>query len=89
MIKDWDKHKKIVLTGANVITIATLLIGVVSNYWENGKNSSTIESSSQWMKEAIKSQNKEIIELRIDNAVLKTKIESLKDRLDKDFCNRH
>lgn len=77
MITTWNKHKKTVLSGAHIITILTLIGGVVGNYLENGKNSSSIESSSQWMKDAIKIQSKEIIDLRIENAILKTKIDYL------------
>lgn len=84
MIAVWNKHKKTVITSAQVMTVVTMLAGIIGNHYSNTQNSEAIGSSTQWMKDAIKLQTTEIVNLRIDNAVLKTKYDTLKERVEAD-----
>jgi hypothetical protein len=77
--KSWNIHRKVVITGAQIVTILTLLSGIIVNYSTNNQNKDDIATSSQWMKDAIKQQNQEIKQLQIDNAVLKVEYEDLKE----------
>jgi cell division protein FtsB len=89
MTKAWTKHKKSVITGAQIVTIITLLAGIVGSYYNTHANSTAIDTnaaaidtSSQWMKDAIKADRQTIQSLQLENAILKTKFDDLKEKVD-------
>ena len=84
IIGGWNRHKKVVITGAQVVTILTLIVGLLGNFYSTSQNSNEIGTQNQWMKDAIKLQNTEITDLRIENAVLRTKYDDLKERVQAD-----
>jgi hypothetical protein len=84
IVSGWHTHKKIVITGAQIITILTLVLGMIGNHYSNAGNTDAITSSNQWMKDAIKSDRITIQSLQVENAILKTKFDELKERVDLD-----
>ena len=66
------------------MTILTLIVGLLGNFYSTSQNSNEIGTQNQWMKDAIKLQNTEITDLRIENAVLRTKYDDLKERVQAD-----
>lgn len=84
IIGGWNRHKKVFITGAQVVTILTLIVGLLGNFYSTSQNSNEIGTQNQWMKDAIKLQNTEITDLRIENAVLRTKYDDLKERVQAD-----
>jgi len=84
LTEGWSKHKGIVITGAQIVTIITLIVGLVGNHNSINQNAADIGTQNQWMKDAIKMQNSEIITLRIQTAVLQARYDALKDQIIRD-----
>ena len=84
LIGRWNKHKKKVITGAQVMAVITMIGGMIENHYSIGQNSTEISTQNQWMKDAIKLQTTDIVDLKIENAVLRTKYDDLKERVQMD-----
>lgn len=82
--KKWQLHKRVVISGAQIITILTLVLGVIGNHYSNTDNTDAITTSNQWMKDAIKADRITIQSMQIENAILRTKFDCLKERVDSD-----
>ncbi len=82
LAKKWQLHKRVVISGAQIITILTLVLGVIGNHYSNTANTDAISSSGQWMKDAIKADRITIQSLQVENAILRTKFDDLKERVD-------
>jgi len=77
--KSWNTHKKVVVTGAQIITILTLVAGIWTNHLSNASNEATLNNQNQWMKDAIKSELSRIEVLEVKVAVLESQVKDAKE----------
>jgi len=77
--KGWNTHKKIVITGAQIITILTLAAGILTNHIGNSSNEAALTTQNQWMKDAIREQRGRIEILEVKTAVLESQVKDAKE----------
>jgi hypothetical protein len=76
--RGWNAHKKIVITGAQIITILTLVAGIWTNHLSNSSNETALTNQNQWMKDAIREQRGKIEILEVKVAVLESEVTDAK-----------
>lgn len=76
--KNWQQHKNLVIKGGQVIAALTLLAGVATTYLQSRSTNSSLDTTNDWMKNAIKEQSQKIQTLQIQNASLQTEVSDLK-----------